>query len=72
MEKPKLIEQIKNTIRKKHFSIRTEQAYINWIKDYIYFNNKTHPSKLNEEHIADYLTYLAVKRKVAASTQNQA
>lgn len=72
MTESKLLQQLINQIRKKHMSIRTEQAYVSWIKDYIYFNDKSHPKNLNEEHIAGYLTYLAVKRKVAASTQNQA
>lgn len=72
MTEPKLVQQVINQIRKQHFSIRTEKAYLSWIKDYIFFFNKTHPKNLYEEQIAEYLTYLAVKRKVAASTQNQA
>jgi integron integrase len=72
MKKIKLIDQVKNTIRIKHYSIRTEEAYVSWIKDYIYYHNKKHPVNLTEEHISEYLTYLATKRNVAASTQNQA
>ncbi len=72
MRKTKLLDQVKNVIRVKHYSIRTEEAYLGWIKDYIFFHNKKHPLELNEKHISDYLTYLAVERNVAASTQNQA
>lgn len=72
MKKTKLIDQVKNAIRVKHYSIRTEEAYVAWIKDYIYFHNKKHPKDLTEKHISQYLTYLAIKRNVAASTQNQA
>ena len=69
---PRLLDQVRNRIRCKHYSIRTEQAYIDWIKRYIYFHNKQHPRDLDERHISEFLTYLAVKRKVAGSTQNQA
>ena len=69
---PKLLEQVRQAIRTRHYSIRTEQAYLYWIKDYILFHHKRHPSELNEQHIGSWLAYLAVKRKVAASTQNQA
>jgi integron integrase len=72
MNKGKLLEKVKNVIRTKHYSIRTEQAYLGWIKNYIFFHNKKHPLELNEQHISEFLTYLAVQRKVAASTQNQA
>ncbi len=69
---PKLLEQVRQAIRTRHYSIRTEQAYLYWIKDYILFHHKRHPSELNEQHISSWLAHLAVKRKVAASTQNQA
>ena len=70
--KRKLLDQVRDAIRLKHYSIRTEQAYIDWIKRYIYFFNKRHPKELGEEHIQKFLTHLAVHKKVAASTQNQA
>ena len=67
----KLMDQLRATIRKKHYSIRTEEAYANWAKQYIFFHGKRHPKELGEKEISDFLTYLAVKRNVAASTQNQ-
>jgi integron integrase len=70
--KPRLLDQVRNSIRCKHYSIRTEQSYINWIKRYIFFHGKQHPQNLNENHISEFLTYLAVQKKVASSTQNQA
>jgi integron integrase len=72
MEKIKLIENVRNVIRMKHYSIRTEETYISWIKRYIFFHNKRHPSEMSENEISEFLTYLAVKKNVAASTQNQA
>jgi integron integrase len=72
MSKQKLIDQIRAELRTRHMSIRTEQAYVHWIKRFIFFNQKRHPATLNGTHISRYLTYLAVNRKVAASTQNQA
>ena len=69
---PRLLEQVRNAIRVRHYSIRTEEAYVQWIKRYIYFHEKRHPKDLNAKHVAAFLSYLAVKRKVAASTQNQA
>jgi hypothetical protein len=71
MEKIKLIENVRNVIRMKHYSIRTEETYISWIKRYIFFHNKRHPSEMSENEISEFLTYLAVKKNVAASTQNQ-
>lgn len=71
-QKPKLLNQVRNVIRTKHYSIRTEQAYTDWIRRYICFHNKQHPEKLGEKHISEFLTYLAVQKKVTSSTQNQA
>lgn len=68
----KLLDQVRTVIRKKHYKYSTEQAYIQWIKRYIIFHNKQHPSKLGEEAISQYLSFLAMDRNVAASTQNQA
>ena len=72
VSKPKLINQVREVIRRKHYSIRTEQTYVDWIRRYIYFHDKQHPRHLTEQHINAFLTHLAVNRKVAASTQNQA
>ena len=71
-QKPRLLDQVRNAIRRKHYSIRTEQSYIDWIKRYIFFHNKRHPKEMGEREISDFLTFLAVKRKVSSSTQNQA
>ena len=72
MAEKKILDSVRESIRLKHYSIRTEETYVNWIKRYILFHNKTHPSQLSEEHIRKYLSYLALERKVSASTQNQA
>ena len=70
--KPKLLDQVKIQLRSMHYSKRTEESYIGWIKRYILFNNKTHPKDLRKEHIRNFLNHLAVDRNVSASTQNQA
>ena len=67
-----LLDEVRDVIRKKHYSIRTEQAYVQWIKRYILFHKKRHPKYLGEKDISRYLSYLASHEKVAASTQNQA
>ncbi|MDA8137367.1 MAG: integron integrase [Desulfobacteraceae bacterium] len=72
MPKPRLLEQVRNAIRLKHYSIRTEHAYIDWIRRYIFFHNKKHPSEMDARHITAFLTDLAVNKKVTSSTQNQA
>ena len=72
MNKPKLLDQVRNLIHVKHYSIRTEEAYTKWIKRYILFHHKKHPKDMGEKEIRQYLTHLAVNRNVAAATQNQA
>ena len=69
---PKLLDQVRDKLRVKHYSIRTEQSYTGWIKRYIYFHDKQHPKNLGARDVETFLTYLAVAAKVAASTQNQA
>jgi integron integrase len=69
---PGLFEVVRNRIRVKHYSIRTEKSYIQWIKSYLHFHALQHPRDLGAEHIESYLTFLAVNRQVSASTQNQA
>lgn len=71
-KKPKLIDQVRNTFRTLRYSKKTEEAYVKWIKEFIYFNNKTHPLELSKEHIEKYLSHLAVERHVSSSTQTQA
>jgi len=72
MQKPSLLEQIRNRIRLQHKSLRTEEAYIYWIKRFIYFHQKKHPSTLGAKEVEQFLTSLAVDDEVSASTQNQA
>jgi len=68
----KLLDQVRDKIRLRHYSIRTEKTYIDWIKRYIYFHGKKHPKEMGVWEIEEFLTDLAVGRKVAPSTQNQA
>jgi integron integrase len=70
--KPKLLDQVRDVIRRKHYSIRTEQAYIDWIKRFIIYHGKRHPGEMGEEEVVEFLTHLARDIDVAASTQNQA
>ncbi len=69
---PKLLDQVRAKLRVKHYSIRTEEAYADWIKRFILFHGKRHPSAMAAPEIEAFLTDLAVARKVSASTQNQA
>ncbi|MGB4812401.1 MAG: integron integrase [Methylophilaceae bacterium] len=71
-EPPKLLDQVRGKIRLKHYSIRTEQAYVDWIKRFILHFDKCHPNDLGAAEVEAFLTHLAVVGKVAASTQNQA
>jgi len=66
------LEQIRNIMRTKHYSIQTEKTYLLWIKRFILFHKKRHPKDLGEQEVTDFLTYLAVKRHVTSSTQNLA
>ncbi len=72
MSKPKLLDQVRTKIRYKPYSIRTEQAYLYWIKRYIFFHGKRHPQEMGAAEIEVFLSHLATERNVAASTQNQA
>ncbi len=69
---PKLLDRVRWHLRVKHYSIRTEQTYVDWIRRYILFHRKRHPNEMGEQEITEFLTHLAVDRNVAASTQNQA
>lgn len=71
-QSPKLLDQVRGKIRLKHYSIRTEQAYVDWIKRYILHFDKQHPRDLGAVEVEQFLTFLAVQGNVAASTQNQA
>jgi len=70
--KPKLLDILVEKIRVKHYSKSTEQTYHYWSKSYILFHNKRHPKDMGKNEIEEFLTYLAVQKKVAPSTQNQA
>ncbi|HFD87604.1 MAG TPA: integron integrase [Gammaproteobacteria bacterium] len=66
------LQSVRDAIRVRHYSIRTEQAYIGWIRRFILFNNKRHPAEMGEQEVTRFLTSLAVDGNVAPSTQNQA
>ncbi|ACD95965.1 integron integrase [Trichlorobacter lovleyi] len=70
--KPKLLDQLRDRIRLKHYSRRTEDVYLDWAKRYILYHNKRHPQEMGKKEIEGFLTYLATERQVAAATQNQA
>lgn len=69
---PKLLDQVRDAIRVRHYSIRTEDAYVHWIKRFILFHGKQHPRALDTAAVSAFLSHLAVDGKVSASTQNQA
>lgn len=69
---PKLLDQVRGKIRLKHYSLRTEQTYSDWIRRFIRFHDKRHPREMGAAEVEAFLTHLAVEGKVAASTQNQA
>jgi integron integrase len=70
--KPKLLDVVRERIRAKHYSYRTEQQYVTWIRRFILYSDKRHPAQMSAPDVARYLTHLAVERYVSASTQNQA
>jgi integron integrase len=69
---PRLLDRVRDRIRVKHYSIRTEQAYVDWIRRFIRFHGKRHPAELGPTEVEAFLTHLAVAGNVTASTQNQA
>ncbi|NEQ47669.1 MAG: hypothetical protein F6K00_30650 [Leptolyngbya sp. SIOISBB] len=72
-QKPKkLLEQVRDVMRLRHYAYRTEATYIHWIKRYILFHHKQHPREMGRCEIEAFLTDLAVNQQVAAATQNQA
>jgi len=70
--KPRLLDRVRAAIRTRHYSRRTEKAYVAWIRRYIFFHGKRHPADMGAGEITRFLASLAVDGKVAASTQNQA
>jgi integron integrase len=71
-QKPKLLDQVRQAIRARHYSPKTEESYVHWIKRFIFFHNKRHPAEMGEKEIAQFLSSLASEFHVSASTQNQA
>lgn len=72
MAKSLILERLRQAIRVRHYSIRTEKVYVYWVKHFILFHNKRHPNEMDENDVGAFLTYLAVTRKVSSATQNQA
>lgn len=71
-DKPRLLDQLREAIRRRYYSRRTEEAYVHWVRRFIWFSGRRHPRELAEAEVTAFLTHLAVERNVAAATQNQA
>ena len=69
---PFLLERVRDRIRYRHYSMRTERSYQDWVRRHIRFHGMRHPRELGAEHVTAYLSFLATNRQVAAATQNQA
>jgi integron integrase len=69
---PKLLDRVRTAVRLRHYSRRTEKAYVDWIRRYILFRQKKHPSTMGAPEVVAFLSWLAVDKQVSASTQNQA
>ena len=72
MTGPRLLEQYRERLRVKHYSLRTEEAYLHWVRRFIYFHGKRHPRELGGPEVESFLSHLASAGRVAPSTQNQA
>jgi site-specific recombinase XerD len=72
VQPPKLMDQLRQALHTRHYSRRTEQTYCHWVKCFVRFHSLRHPSEMAEQEINAFLTHLAVRKKVSASTQNQA
>jgi integron integrase len=72
VQKIKLLDQVREELRVRHYSLRTEKAYISWIRRFILFHNKRHPNEMGAEGIRLFIKHLAVTEEVSSSTQNQA
>jgi len=68
----RLLDQVRERVRVKHYSIRTELCYVEWVRRYVLFHGKRHPRELGPREVEAFLTHLAVAGRVSASTQNQA
>src|SRR5438876_9249477 len=69
---PKLLDRVRSAIRLRHYSPRTEVAYVGWIRRFVIFHHKRHPREMGDAEVGQFLTYLAEKLSVSAATQNQA
>src|SRR3546814_2064210 len=69
-EPPKLLDQVRQRLRLKHYSLRTEQAYVGWVRRFILANGKRHPREMGEREVEAFLTLLATRGNVAEGTQN--
>src|SRR4026209_1117930 len=69
---PRLLDQIRDVIRRKHYSLRTEETYVDWVRRYVRFCDLRHPRQCGAPEVEAFLTHLAVEGRVSASTQNQA
>ena len=72
MSRSRFMEQVRTELRTRHYSLRTEKTYLYWIRHFIIFNDKRHPTDMDNGHIERFLNYLATHRRVSAATQNQA
>lgn len=70
--KPKLLDQVRQALRTRHYSLSTEKTYVQWIRQYIFFHGKRHPSDMGEAEIARFIDHLALRKNVSSATQNQA
>ncbi len=71
-EAPKLLDRVRAALRVRHYSPRTEESYVGWIRRFILYHGKRHPSSMGAGEVNAFLTSLAVEGNVSASTQNQA
>ena len=71
-DSPKLLDRMRAEIRVRHYSIRTEETYLDWARRFILYHNKQHPKDLGADEVQAFLSYLALERNVSSSTQNQA
>lgn len=67
---PRLMQLVRDAMRTRHYSIHTERAYCDWIKRYILFHGKRHPSEMGASEVEVFLSHLAIERNVSSSTQN--
>lgn len=72
MPQPRLLDQVRERLRVKHYSLRTEESYLQWIRRFILFHGKKHPREMGVAQVEAFLSHLATDARVAASTQNQA